>query len=420
MFVSVFGKSNVYASTRSLRDYLTIESFEYVANAGGWRDVWSTQFYNALDIYNGSTASKSANYLDLGGSFITGNQFQTVHSHQLVDDNNTRLLIADRDYKISITGISNTVLFKVYETGEVGYERGTIRTLQYMLYYTDGTQSETEYLSTSFYDYNQTTNTYSIIFDLTPDKDVQKVRFFVKFDYSRFNTYWYGKGHIYHEVYYGYNRQVSNAPNMMLSVQEQSEELGWLEKIWTSVGNWFQSLGENIGGFFTNLWNNLSSILQDFSEWQSNLFDSLGDWFTDLFDSITALPSKIWEKIETGLTNLFVPDDDFIIDTKDDWQDLLATRLGAVYQCATMTFDMFGDVMDYDESDAINIPETSIPVGDGQEFTFGPYDVNVVPDGFEFLATICKGFIGTVCTLKFVNGLVRRYDEVIGKTFSYN
>lgn len=47
-------------------------------------------------------------------------------------------------------------------------------------------------------------------------------------------------------------------------------------------------------------------------------------------------------------------------------------------------------------------------------FTFGGYDVQIVPTGFDFIVNILKTVIGIVCTILCVNALRKKYDEVMG------
>ena len=150
----------------------------------------------------------------------------------------------------------------------------------------------------------------------------------------------------------------------------------------------------------------LSGILGKLQEVKDNI--------SNVITSITELPQKIWAFIENGLKSLFVPDEQYIVEYKDKWDTLLENKLGAVYEVANVTFESWDRVRASDEQDTIQMPEVSIPLPDDNEFTFGGYDVKIVPDGFGFLVTSVKIITAVVCTIAFVNGLRKRYDEVMG------
>lgn len=152
----------------------------------------------------------------------------------------------------------------------------------------------------------------------------------------------------------------------------------------------------------------------DLGETNRNGFASLGEKIKEVFNAITNLPSKIWEFIETGLKNLFVPDEEFMVSYKDKWSNLLADKLGAVYQVTEIIFGAWDDVRNADQTNTINLPVVTIPLPQNNSFSFGGYDVKIVPDGFESAVELVKVAIGIVCTFMFINGVRRRYDEIMG------
>ena len=137
------------------------------------------------------------------------------------------------------------------------------------------------------------------------------------------------------------------------------------------------------------------------------------DGITNVFDSIAQLPAKIWEFISNGLKSLFVPSEEFITDYKDRMDTMLAEKLGAVYECSNVLFESWDRITDSDDTNTIEFPSTTIDVGE-TDFTFGGYQVEIVPQGFDFLANAVKLIVAILCTIAFVNGMRKRYDEVMG------
>ena len=164
-----------------------------------------------------------------------------------------------------------------------------------------------------------------------------------------------------------------------------------------------------------------AGLLSGILGWIENIWDSVTDGFTDMkngitniVNKITDLPRLLWEKIETGLKNLFVPDDEYIVGYKDRWDSLLEDRLGAVYEVVNVTFESWEKINVSDATNTVDMPKVTIPLPDDEEFSFGGFPVKIVAEGFEVLITACKLIVGIVCTIMFVNGLRKRYDEVMG------
>lgn len=164
-----------------------------------------------------------------------------------------------------------------------------------------------------------------------------------------------------------------------------------------------------------------AGLLASLIEWVKGIFDKITDGFenvkngfTNVINGIIELPQKIWSFIEDGLKKLFVPDESFIESFKNRWDLLLEDKLGAVYQVVTLASDLWNTIMAYDETNIISMPEVEIPLPDDIHFAFGGYDVKIVPDGFVSLVNAVKLIISILATVLFVNGLRKRYDEVMG------
>ena len=138
------------------------------------------------------------------------------------------------------------------------------------------------------------------------------------------------------------------------------------------------------------------------------------DFLENIFKSLGELPGKIWQYISDGLKSLFVPDEQEMVAYKDKWDELLAERFGAVYQAASLIVDSWSDVQESTQTHTIDMPEVTIPLPEGNKFSFGGFAVQIVPSGFNPLVISVKSAIGIVCTFLFINGLRKRYDEVMG------
>lgn len=177
----------------------------------------------------------------------------------------------------------------------------------------------------------------------------------------------------------------------------------------SSIIAFIQSILEGVQNIFTKIGDFMTSVANSFSE----LFSKLGTWFSNLISSIIELPSKIWTLIENGLKSLFVPDETFIQEYKNDWDIVLSDRFGAIYQSVELLIDYVSMVDNEVSKGTITLPSTSIDLPDGAVFTFGGYDVKIVPEGFGFLADAVKFAVDVVCSFAVINALKRRFERVM-------
>lgn len=144
------------------------------------------------------------------------------------------------------------------------------------------------------------------------------------------------------------------------------------------------------------------------------LLSSIIEWVKKIVTGITELPQKLWTLISDGLKSLFVPSEDFILQFKDDMDSMLEQKLGAVYQVVNIMTESWDRITANDVANTINIPSTSISLPENTDFVFGGYDVQIVPNGFDWLANMIKTVVGIICTVLCINGLRKKYDEVMG------
>lgn len=159
-----------------------------------------------------------------------------------------------------------------------------------------------------------------------------------------------------------------------------------------------------------------SGFFASILEWLRNIRDGvtgLGDKISNVVNSIIELPSRIWSFISDGLKELFIPSEDDMVSIKEDWDTLMSERFGAIYEAGSLIVDWANNFTEQSAKNTVNMPSVSVDLA-GTEFTFGGYDVELVPERFSFLVDILKGVIDIVCTLAFVNAMKKRYDNVVG------
>ena len=283
----------------------------------------------------------------------TGNSILYTYNFATIDNS----IIAEQ------SKVSNISLDYIYYSSyypAFGYFR-EISEIKALLSYTDGTA---EYITEGI-EYNQKDAFVFVDFSIKPDKDVKEIKLFI----SGTGTHKEDKNY---EVIQ-YLGEIEQSGQYQFSLNVQSEEAGLLEDISGSVQ----------------------------------------EGFNKVETEIKSLPEKIWEKISNGLKSLFVPSEESMTAYKDKWDELLASRFGAVYQVVNIMTDSWDGIMQADQTDTINFPQASINFS-GTPFTFGGYDVKIVPDGFGVLVTAIKSIVAIVCTVAFVNGMRKRYDEIMG------
>lgn len=173
------------------------------------------------------------------------------------------------------------------------------------------------------------------------------------------------------------------------------------------------------GNFFQRLIIKLQALRDDIKDGLTGGIDQRrGMWQTlkDTLTAVTNLPLKIWQTMRKGLVNLFIPDEAFMKQWVDKNRQWCTDTFGALYQSFDIIVNAYANIDASAETHVIDFPLVTIPLPENQTFTFGGYEVEIVPDGFEFFATICKSVVGIVCSFAFINGMRRRYDDIMEET----
>lgn len=238
--------------------------------------------------------------------------------------------------------------------------------------------------------YNSEKQTNTLKYTIKSDRDILKVEFreALKFNYS--NQY---NNAAYLQPYAGFDYPLK------ITIEKEDKSIGLLEGIWNGITD----LGNKISNGFTELGNKVTTG-----------FTNMVNGIKDVFNAIKDLPAKIWEFIENGLKSLFVPDEEYMSGYSDKWDSLMASRFGALYEVGDIVVTSWGDIQLADQTDSIQIPEVCLNLPDNCSFTFGGYDVTIVPDGFDVLVNALKLIISLTATYLFINGLIKRYDEIMG------
>ena len=169
-------------------------------------------------------------------------------------------------------------------------------------------------------------------------------------------------------------------------------------------------------------WNNIEITEVD----EGGLINNIIGWIKKIYNGITSIPTKITEtansiiesitqlpqKIADIVKNLFIPSEDDITAIKTDFEDLLSDRFGAVYESSDILVDFATAFTDQGTQETITFPSTTVNLA-GTDFTFGGWEVDVVPDFLSGLIDVLKLIVNISCTFLFVNGMRKRLEGIL-------
>lgn len=151
--------------------------------------------------------------------------------------------------------------------------------------------------------------------------------------------------------------------------------------------------------------------ISDQIEESNSLLSDLKEGITNVVDSVTSLPGQIWDYISTGLHDLFIPDEEAITTFKTDMESLFDEHFGALYDSVELIDSYVDQIQVVDPKDTITFPTVELDLG--APFVIGGWEVQVVPDGFDYLIESLKFIIDAICTLAFVNTLRSKFDDLL-------
>lgn len=222
---------------------------------------------------------------------------------------------------------------------------------------------------------------------------------------------------------------------------------GLAGRIATAVSGFFSTLGDYINNGFSNLISNFTSLISTLKTNLVNTFNSVGSSITSalstvkdnivtmkdnlvsnivslkdnvvsnivsLKDSLIARLDSIRDSIIAGITGLFVPDSAYLDNIYSRFNSILAARFGGLYEVGNYIFEFFGKLTVVSGSGVVTIPEVTVPLG-SYSFSFGGYDVALVPQGTESFAETVKYVVDVVCTTSFFCMLYYKYRHIFSR-----
>lgn len=152
--------------------------------------------------------------------------------------------------------------------------------------------------------------------------------------------------------------------------------------------------------------------------------EKIADAADTVKDKLQSVGTSIENKLEDvknglleGLKKLFIPDEEAVTAIKDEYDEVFSERFGALYQVSQIIQNFASKLKYSGETGIITIPKVNLAFDDAQYtvFTFGGYEVNLIPDErLEILTTTLKVITSIACTFLFVNTLKRKYDKLVG------
>lgn len=145
-----------------------------------------------------------------------------------------------------------------------------------------------------------------------------------------------------------------------------------------------------------------------------NAADSIKNKLQDVKDGIVNKLEDVKIGLLDGIKKFFIPDETKMQEMHDKWDELFSSRFGALYEVSQIIRDFASELKYTSEQHVITLPAVTVNLS-GTDFTFGGYDVDLVPDErLSILLSTLKIITSIVCTLAFLNALKRKYDVLVG------
>lgn len=194
--------------------------------------------------------------------------------------------------------------------------------------------------------------------------------------------------------------------------------LGSAYEYFSNVG--FDDFSDSNGFIFWRIDSGVRSGNFQFTliDMQQEALDDLTDTTTKIeentsgiLDAIVNLPTMIFD----NLIGLFVPDENFYNEWYTNFDNMLADRLGFVYQSFDYIIDFWTTIIDANivVTQTLTVPEFSYTFIDGTVYTFGGWEVRVVPEGFESLQSISYSITMMIMCLAMMNYGIRIFERFV-------
>lgn len=169
-----------------------------------------------------------------------------------------------------------------------------------------------------------------------------------------------------------------------------------------------QGIGENIDGLEATIDQGLSDVESAIDDTNDKIEQS-NSLLGNVVDGITSLPKKILD----GIVGLFVPTAQDLEVYQDKWDTLLQSRFGALYESGQLITQYAQSFEEKAATNTVEFPSITLDLA-GVPFSFGGWQVKVVPDGFDELFDMLKWMISLIATLGMVNALRNKFDRLLG------
>lgn len=186
-----------------------------------------------------------------------------------------------------------------------------------------------------------------------------------------------------------------------------------------SVGSAADKVIDEIGGAIDDQTSEIGTMFDDVNQNLDDLYDIGDDIYSniditnDKLDTMTEEVKSLPEKIMDGIKGLFVPDEEDMQAYSDKWDELLHTRFGALYESVDL-ISSYGDAFtEVEATNTVQFPSVTIPLA-GVDFSFGGWDVKVIPEGFDTLFDTLRWMITILATVAFVNALRNKFERLLG------
>lgn len=174
-----------------------------------------------------------------------------------------------------------------------------------------------------------------------------------------------------------------------------------LGNIEDSINQGFDQMGDKLDG----VQDSINQGVENVTNKQDTIIDKISSGFANI-------GNQVKKAVSDAVTELFVPSEEDMVAQYDKWDSLMADRFGAVYESSQIIDDFVESIKVSDTQDTINFPVVSVDLV-GTTFEFGGWEVDVVPDGFQWLVDILKMVSNIGCTVLFINGMRSRYESVV-------
>jgi len=199
--------------------------------------------------------------------------------------------------------------------------------------------------------------------------------------------------HVYHYSSFTKTNPAFFLGNDMTLVDEDAAEednflsriFEWFQEKFDAIGDAFSNLGNKLSTGFTNLGDRIKTFFSDLGTSISNGLNSVKEGIQNKLEQVKTTLVELGESLIQGIQNLFVPDEDYILEWKDNLDKLLQDHLGMIYTSANLVTDLLQKIFDIvfnaPNSYGLTVPEVSFEILNGTQ-------VNLIPEteiSFDFM-----------------------------------